>query len=642
MGNFKAGLRAQIWATALGMASASAWAAHSIDVSPPAAPRPLADRGDGFVLDLPAWSQPAWQVLELAADAARLGARHILIPMHLCQDSRSASRVEWCFEHREKAAALAEDLKLLGISHSYLPFLLLRDGAWRGEAEPADWAAWLSSYRARLDEILTLHNRTEGAEFILGTELSRIYLAHPDDWKRTLRDYRARTRTPVMTIANWDQWDRIRFWGESDAIGLSSYYPVGNADGGTVEELTEGWTRWKTRLVELARREGRPLYFAELGYPSVASAAAEPWNYASGSPADPGLQARLFEAFGRAWAAEPRLGRFTVWGMTRPVNPATDVGYGVFGKPAEAALARVIRDRIAQSPVGSPAPQPVDVLLTMDDFPMWFVNDLDERLDQYARLRRALARRGVPVVAFLNPGSLVAPSVDAREVAALREWRESDPARVVFANHTALHSAIGPGSGAAEEAAFWADFEEGARLLHDYFPGWNLWAGPITGSPGAQWGQLFRFPNGTWGSDSEAACRAVRARGFAPVPVSFHSGDHAIAPDYHAVSAAQLEDRPEGGAPARREQRRLIEETSRQLGHARARFRPFSAEPHRSPLALILHSTRLTRDTLEVLLLSLERQGVRWVLPDPARLGGYAPENGGSCLPRCKSAGACF
>ncbi|HTL11986.1 MAG TPA: polysaccharide deacetylase family protein [Bdellovibrionota bacterium] len=599
------------------LASLSAWA----DV-----PRPLPDRGDGFVLDLGIWDQPQWRVLEDVTDAARMGARQVLIPLMLCQEDRTASQVEWCFEHRERARELAEELKLLGVSHSYFPFLLLNDGAWRGEAEPANWAQWMASYQARLDEVMELHNKTGGAEFILGTELSRIYLAHPAEWSAALKKYRAQTTTPVLTVANWDQFDKIPFWGDSDVIGLSSYYPLSSGQGdaaGSVDQLVAGWAPWKKSLTDVAKRAGRPLYFAEVGYASVPGAASTPWDYASTmtAPPDQDLQARLFEAFGRAWAQEPTLGRFMVWGMYHPEVPADDRGYTVFDKPAQGRLSQVFHDR-ASGEMVLPAPPPVDVLLTLDDFPMWFVDDVGERIDAYSRYRRTLERRHVPTVAFLNAAGLTDPATDPREVEALGAWRDSG---VVFANHTAHHLAIDSGAD-----AFWRDVDQGAHLLDGYFAGWD--------SPS----RLFRFPNGSWGSDPEAACQGLKARGYSSLPIAYFSGDHAIAPDYHPVSAATLEDRPGGGDDARKVAREFMAEASRQFGYAQARFRPYLENgPDHSALVMLMHSTRMTRDYLDATLWMLERQGARWVAATPQNLTAYTPKPG-KCLPRCKEDGSCF
>lgn len=318
---------------------------------------------DGFVLNLDSVHRPVDDVLGDVADAQALGAGHFLIPVLLCQDDRTSTRIEECPSAPDRYVGLGRAIRSQGGTVAILPFLMARDSTWRGFFEPSDFEAWAGSYTAALDGIAATAEAIGVTEFVVGTELSRIYVSSSSElqekltryWVQTLKRYRERLGVPSLLIANWDQWNVIPFWRESSAIGLSSYFPLaGPLDEDTsVEALARRWRAQAEELAELSREVERPLYFGELGYPSVASAAKEPWNHTSGGPPDLGLQARLFEAFGRIWA-EPAPGgfsgslqRFTIWALHRDAAPLESLDYTVLGKPAEAAVREAFKRRSA-------------------------------------------------------------------------------------------------------------------------------------------------------------------------------------------------------------------------------------------------------------------------------------------------------
>jgi hypothetical protein len=316
---------------------------------------------DGFVLSLDSVYRPVEDVLIDVADAQALGAGHFLVPVLLCQDDRTSTRIEECPSAPDKYVGLGRAIRSRGGTVAILPFLIARDRTWRGFFEPSEFEAWAGSYTAALDGIAAIGEAIGVVEFVAGTELNRVYVSSSSKlqkkltryWVQTLKRYRERLGVPSLLIANWDQWNAIPFWRESDAIGLSSYFPLAGLldDDTSVESLARRFRAHAEKLAELSREMERPLYLGELGYPSVASAAKEPWNYAPGAPLDLGLQARLFEAFGRVWA-EPAPGgfseslqRFMIWALHREAAPLEDTGYTVLGKPAEAAVREVFMRR---------------------------------------------------------------------------------------------------------------------------------------------------------------------------------------------------------------------------------------------------------------------------------------------------------
>jgi peptidoglycan/xylan/chitin deacetylase (PgdA/CDA1 family) len=546
--------------------------------------------GDGFFISGESLKQPLEKTLEDVERAHRLGATHFTLPVFLCQKKKTSDSIRPCaWNDEKKLEQLAGELKTRGFTFTLFPFLTSSDGTWRGQLEPSDFGKWSSSYLARLDEAARLADKLGAAEFLVASEMSSLYLTHPDFWRGALGRYRERLPgRPVFLVANWDQVEQIPFWDASDYLGVSAYFRLSDSLEAEVSStsLRAHWHMWTDRLLELSARFGRPLYFNELGYLSRKGAAYEPWGHDPPLPLDLELQAELFRAFKSAWSDHVSdVARVLVWALSTPSDPARDAGYSPIGKPAEAAVAELFASRREGEP------RPIDVLFTLDDLPMWYVADVDERLAQYRYLRETLARHHVPAVLFVNAKSIQ----DPREWEELRSWKD---AGAVFGNHTFSHL---PRS-MTSEAEFLVDVDSDTKALDANLPGW--------GKPD-RW---FRYPNLDEGPDADSrteTCLKLESRGFRILPVTFDSKDWAAAPKYQPASASNLQSRPESGTPARAVADEELRTIDNQLFAARAARESGSTKP----VVFLIHSTRLTRDYLDSILTRLEVAGVRWAAP---------------------------
>ena len=89
---------------------------------------------------------------------------------------------------------------------------------------------------------------------------------------------------------------------------------------------------------------GRPLFFSELGYPALASAAARPWDDRTDAAVDLELQQDLYESFCEAMggAGAGLIKGFYAWNWFGFGGP-TDRGYTPRGKPAASSLRACLR-----------------------------------------------------------------------------------------------------------------------------------------------------------------------------------------------------------------------------------------------------------------------------------------------------------
>lgn len=311
-----------------------------------------AERANGFVAVPSAVRVP--EDLDWARDS---GVGQLNILLELCQEDLKSTRVSWCdfSTPREEVLKLAREVRARGMGVAFFPMLLPTRGDWRGFIEPDDFAAWGMSYRERVLEIVGLAQEAGAREVIVGTELNRLFVAtdparQPERnayWRALAAEARKLTALPTMIVANWDQYDLLPFWDASDFIALSAYYPLAESESSdtSVGSLVSHWKVWKKKLLTVAKREKKKLYFSEVGYASRTTAALRPWEYADPVVLDFGLQARLWEAFGKVWSGEAGLARFMVWGFEWPEDLERSTSFSPRGKPAEKWVLEALRGR---------------------------------------------------------------------------------------------------------------------------------------------------------------------------------------------------------------------------------------------------------------------------------------------------------
>jgi hypothetical protein len=174
----------------------------------------------------------------------------------------------------------------------------------------------------------------------VGRETDKAAIQREADWRRLIARVRERFKGPLTYSANFDGYDRIRFWDALDVIGISAYFPLAGQDRPDDAELRAGWERVMGPLEAFSRRLNRRVVFTEIGYPAFGSAARRPWEEGEG-PADVWLQSRLYEAALREVARRPFLvgSFFWLWeGTSRP--PFRDASFSIQDKPASFVMAR--------------------------------------------------------------------------------------------------------------------------------------------------------------------------------------------------------------------------------------------------------------------------------------------------------------
>ena len=198
----------------------------------------------------------------------------------------------------------------------------------------AQYRRWLLHF-ARLGEL----HRAE--MLVIGTELGGM-TGYEDDWRALIGDIRAIYPGELAYASNWHgEFEALKFWDALDYVSVNFYFPLTVGDGTTpsaarLEELAS--------LVEsVAMRYGKRVIFTEVGYPSVATAAQQPW-LETAAALDPELQRDCYEAVFRTFANRPWFAGFYWWKWpSHGTGGVFDESFSPLGKPALEELTKWYR-----------------------------------------------------------------------------------------------------------------------------------------------------------------------------------------------------------------------------------------------------------------------------------------------------------
>jgi hypothetical protein len=300
------------------------------------------DRLDGFNVIVspghPFGSDSAKQAL---ANAKRAGARAVaVVPFFWQASPTSPDLVRGKDMSDDELSSAIRDAHALGLAVVVKPHVWVPN-RWAGTivmTSDRAWQKWFDNYRRELSRI-ALVAEMQGAEALaFGTELSQT--TQRPEWEALIGDTRGIYSGRLFYVAhNVEEAEKVPFWQELDAVGVSLYPPLGS------DCDRDGWRMTMRavadRLDVLATRTGKPIIVAEVGLRSAQGAAAKPWESPeerASNPA-PALQAEAL----LDWLSvldRPSVKGVLIWRwLTDPdAGGMTDTDFTVQGKTAEHEL----------------------------------------------------------------------------------------------------------------------------------------------------------------------------------------------------------------------------------------------------------------------------------------------------------------
>lgn len=298
-------------------------------------------------------SDPGYDYGTLLQEIAQQGATDVLLVVEWDQTEVTSADLH---PARADLARCLRQARSLRLRAAVMPIVRLRHapaGLWRGQLRPQDGAEpWFARYRTLLLALAQTAQEGGAVRLGIGSELSTLE-PYAESWRQLAREVRQifRGSQPgegrLFYSLNWDATAADQplpeFLDELDEVGVAAYFAL--AQPGVRPQrplLARAWEEPRARLRAVrAQLGGRPLFFSELGYPSLGTAAASPWSLADEAALDLQLQQELIEVFCQTYSGTGELSGFFAWNWFGFGGP-TDRGYTPRGKPAAVALAQCL------------------------------------------------------------------------------------------------------------------------------------------------------------------------------------------------------------------------------------------------------------------------------------------------------------
>jgi len=224
------------------------------------------------------------------------------------------------------------------------PQIWVGGGQFVGEAamrSEEDWGRFFDAYRRFIVHHAVVSEAAGAGLFCIGTELIGTE-ARVKQWRETIAAVRLATGAPLTYASNWAAGaSKVPFWEALDAIGVDFYDPLSRDPDASDAALEAGVRAAALPLEKLALAAGKPVVFAEAGYPPVKGAWVAPHDENSGRPHAPGDAGRAVAAVFRAMNGKSWWKGVYWWkafSSGQGARPA-DRGYNVLGTPSEKAIA---------------------------------------------------------------------------------------------------------------------------------------------------------------------------------------------------------------------------------------------------------------------------------------------------------------
>ncbi len=262
-------------------------------------------------------------------------------------------------ETDESTVRAVSDARALGMTAMVKPQIWIGGGAFVGTIAmktPEEWTKWFAAYRRFIVHHAIVAEASGAALFCIGTELSGTE-GHDREWRATIAAVRRATGAPLLYASNWAAGaPKVRFWDALDAIGADFYDPLSLDPNASDTALVAGVRRATQPLGRLAATTGRPVVFAEAGYPPARGAWTAPHDEDSPRPFSTEDAARSIRAVFAALEGEKWWKGVYWWKAFSDGRDAgrDDRSFNFLGRPAGEAIAEGFRRLAAAGGVGSP------------------------------------------------------------------------------------------------------------------------------------------------------------------------------------------------------------------------------------------------------------------------------------------------
>ncbi|MFY0652077.1 MAG: hypothetical protein JXQ96_08600 [Cyclobacteriaceae bacterium] len=188
---------------------------------------------------------------------------------------------QWRGEKVKGCIETIQGAKSLGLKIMLKPHIWVRGQGWAGEFDlPTDdlWKQWESNYSEYILTYAKIADSLNVDMLCIGTEIKLAIQKRPGYWTELIPEIRRHYKGKLTYAANWDNYDKVKFWHQLDYIGVDSYFPICEEKTPEVATLVNNWGDTKSSLSKFSKKHQKPILFTEFGYRSMDYTAAGHWE----------------------------------------------------------------------------------------------------------------------------------------------------------------------------------------------------------------------------------------------------------------------------------------------------------------------------------------------------------------------------
>ena len=186
---------------------------------------------------------------------------------------------------------------------------------WRNKISYSDkesTKAWFDGYEKFIIYQAKIAERAKVEIFVIGTEL--VGLSKQDKyWADLIKKVRDVYSGKITYAAEGMNAKNITFWSGLDYIGIDAYFKLTDKEKPELEEIIDGWNKYRHELKVLYEKYDKKIIFTEIGYKSVDGTTIKPWEWSKDKKMNQIQQAQAFEAFFRVFSEADYVAGFFIW-----------------------------------------------------------------------------------------------------------------------------------------------------------------------------------------------------------------------------------------------------------------------------------------------------------------------------------------
>ncbi|MEL6254668.1 MAG: hypothetical protein AAFR87_21840 [Bacteroidota bacterium] len=223
---------------------------------------------------------------------------------------------QWWGEKTSGTIATIKFAQEKGLKVMLKPHIWVSGEGWAGDfflESESDWQEWEKEYEAYILP-LAIEAEKLGVEMIcIATEYRQIIRKRPEYFPKLIKQIRKVYSGKLTYAANWDNFDRVKFWDQLDYIGIDAYFPLSEEKNANEDVLCQSWAPHKKQIREVQKKFKKPVLFTEYGYCSVAYGARRPWEEGDLGGVSMEAQSEAYKAIYQTFWHEPWFAGGFIW-----------------------------------------------------------------------------------------------------------------------------------------------------------------------------------------------------------------------------------------------------------------------------------------------------------------------------------------